>query len=339
MGLLDRVIDNEQTIATICGEIKTAANEKGAGIQDLQSFSEWPTQIRTIPVPFIPLFYTYNNRVAGTRFLDTLTVPTEAIDTTGAIVPLPNTTLQFYDEADAIAVLSAARKLIIPAYFQNADLYSTLPNDSVWGRYACHLEEIDFLGTGNCSLYDTNRTTGGGFHMKRFYAPEMTGNVNVAYNSLEPNSEFEVIAPKSSRINYMRVNTTNATPVTLTGVFSAVTYIQNTNPNNNVGFDNITCDLEFPSCTTLGNIALSKFDVTLRLPQLTTMTKVFSTVTSGTGVTALYLGGNVSNIDMDTQDKILANSSRIAIHIPAGDSTTKTTLDNAGITYTQDYVF
>lgn len=61
---------------------------------------------------------------------------------------------------------------------------------------------------------------------------------------------------------------------------------------------------------------------------------------SATGISAvygieLYLGPNMSTLNNSTK---FAASNNVNIHIPAGNSTTKTTLDNAGLTYTQDYV-
>ena len=49
----------------------------------------------------------------------------------------------------------------------------------------------------------------------------------------------------------------------------------------------------------------------------------------------IYLGPNLSTISNATK---FSSSNYVTVHIPAGESTTKTTLDTAGVSYTQDYV-
>lgn len=92
----------------------------------------------------------------------------------------------------------------------------------------------------------------------------------------------------------------------------------------------------FPAVVSYGKMNLPYAgDMTWRFPSI--MAKENNAAIQshdGTGVLHLYLGPNLSSGQFS---EYITYSSRVDIHIPAGSSTTKTTLDAAGVSYTQDY--
>jgi hypothetical protein len=96
-----------------------------------------------------------------------------------------------------------------------------------------------------------------------------------------------------------------------------------------------------PECLTIDGICVpnkSGANTTYTLPKLTTINQwSFWNLGEAAGTLDLYIGPNLTNIHNDAKNR-LVSATNISVHIPAGDTTTKATLDAAGVAYTQDYI-
>lgn len=329
MGLLDRVIDNERTIADICGEIKTAANEKGADIRDLQAFSEWPAQIRTIDAT--PTVWEASSVTSmPTRLIprQRITVPTGADDIQFPTdIEIPMIALR--------SILWGCKELEVPSYFENIRFpfdwsTSTVGNPSqifdtlVWNP-ASFPTYFGYQAYTNCH-----------FFLSRVYAPECTGtpSQNFFIGSRSTGGSLVLYFPKlASSMPLMIYGLADVTG-------SELPLVTSFGPSGNAKL-HICGALELPSCQTYNGFDLpdnGDYTLTLKLPAIVSMGTSSGTLQSSSGHCELYLGPNLVTLPQSARFVERVTSGNLVIHIPAGDTTTKATLDSAGVAYTQDYV-
>lgn len=97
--------------------------------------------------------------------------------------------------------------------------------------------------------------------------------------------------------------------------------------------------LEFPKCTHIGNISRPRSgNLSIYVPLLERQSDTIFYVATGTGTVHLYIGPNLTTIANASNWANYSSSGALDIHIPNGETTTKTTLTAAGVTaFTQDY--
>lgn len=113
------------------------------------------------------------------------------------------------------------------------------------------------------------------------------------------------------------------------------------NGNSHFDFSGLTGDFEFPSVTLWGAMGSNDHPLSFRLPSITKIGDVDNPQeVRWNGVCSsdinLYFGTELESIESYAVTYL--GSENITIHIPAGDSTTKTVLDANNISYVQDYV-
>lgn len=325
MAILDTVLENERLIKSHLSDIREAAIEKGAVIPEGTDLELWAARINAIPVDLIE-WQQKNNQISNMRARGVVTIP-EAVDG----VPM-GTTLTFYTNDGITRTLqSAARVIVIPEYYQSVNVE---PNAFISGypEYI-NIEEIQYNGTGS---FVWGRTVNYG-KLWRFVAENMTaefiGIIGGRYCDY-----IDIQVPKAIGCR-MHGGTPDNVLQAFWNVSSAVTL--------GVGGYQPDCGIQWygnvsaPKCTTIDGLCVpNKAGETTvyTLPELTTINQwTFWNYANAAGSLEMYIGPNLDIIHNQAVNCLTA-ATNITIHIPAGDSNTKSTLDTYDIPYVQDYV-
>ena len=242
------------------------------------------------------------------------------------------------------------KKIRIPEYFTSVSIpNSGFSAENVAARmYAVEEVEIESLTASWDSYSDPFASC---VYLKRFSVPNRAGTfygrfMNSGLSSQptgRPVSTSLVInAPKCSV--YGALVGRSGQVVDMTGSNIGCTGFL-TNYGGSIAVSNLMKywygTLVLPYATAAGYIntpASSAYTTHLRMPRLTGFTQSSSfNNTSDTGILHVYIGPDLVTVTPATNMLAYQAQNRLYVHIPAGDSTTKTTLDNAGIAYTQDY--
>lgn len=336
MALFDDVNRKLEALGNSVTAIGNAADEKGATIDvETTPLDEWADAIRAIPVP-TPVWEANasTNQLKNMHFQSSLTYPTQASDGT----PLSTT---FYPSADAARIgVQYFDTVIIPEYFTQVDVI--IPSLSNYTPYAVKYLEIHATGSVNWeytryweNLQKIYCATRGTFYLdirpKNKLLTELGGAVVIDI----PNAT-SIYGPLwgregSGEVDRFVINAPNVT------IFPETT-------SSNV-FGRYWCgDNTFPKLKDIAGLTSNPnytgYTNTIRVPKLTKLSRYFmKNAVSGGGKLVLYVGPNLTSIHSDPLGRIptqIANGI-LEIHIPAGDSPTKTYLDTNGITYIQDY--
>ena len=324
MAILDTVLDNERAIKGHLADIRDAAVDKGAVIPEGTDLALWASRIEAIPVDLIEWTQT-NNQVSNLRTRNVVTIP-EAVDG----VPM-GTTLTFYPNDGVVRSLqSAARVVVIPEYYQSVNVE---PNAFISGYpLYINIEEMEYKGPGS---FVWGRTQNYG-KLRRFVAENMTAEYTLIIGGRYADY-IDIKVPKATGCR-MHGGTPENVLQAFWDVSSAVTLgVGGYQPDCGINwYGNVSA----PMCTTIDGLCVpNKAGETTvyTLPELTTINQwTFWNYANAAGSLEMYIGPNLDIIHNDVVNRLTA-ATNITLHIPAGDSTTKTTLDNAGVSYIQDY--
>lgn len=314
-------------------------------------FSSYPNLVRLLAQVQMRLTSLTNNAWSN-GYMNEFTIPIEDVvtgDIATASLQIPRT--------DFTRFIYQAKKLIIPDHYttwgekyQGPEGITSVDND-----YAC--EEIQWNGEAQWGgMPSTGYYIGCLGKLRILNMPDVTdtsGNTFPLF--VRGGSETEPIIlniPKVKKITRCVLGqTANAgtTGIPVECHFDSLISLSSTAVITYEGFgESTTGTIYFPVLTTLNNhINNVNYPLTLYMPSITSMG---SGTTSGHLFRAvsnslnLYIGPNLATMNHadanSVAEKIKAGitAGYITVHIPAGESTTKTLLDSYGITYTQDYV-
>lgn len=335
MALFDDVNRKLQALGNSVTAIGEAAKNKGAYIDpETTPLSEWAGAIDDIPLEAIEWkSNTSTGQLTSAVVRSELTFPTtdsqgNALSTTFA--PSKDSIMKFG--------IGYCRKLIIPDYF----IATSASNDSGWQEWTV-VREIEIQSRGSVSwqymrwlprLQKVRCLTEGTFSLEvctRFKEIE----------SLDGATVIDIPNATSLATNIMGVDWSSGSVDTF--IINAPK-IKTLGRTSHTDFGQRWCgDNTFPEVTTLNSLRnpiFANYVNTLKLPKLTNISGYFMSQSGGEGKIVLYIGPNLSSIHGDTITRIINNIANgyLEIHIPSGESTTKTYLDNNGISYIQDYV-
>ena len=345
MGYMNTAIATANAIKESLQKIKAAANVKGANIIDTDALDVWDDRIAAIPAQYKPEFYANTSGVIQWCIpADVIEIPGE--DETGQVL---STSLADFGGITP----KMCKKIHIPQYFISANLSSLASTSTSSQNYGfCVLEEIDcesatvtfgnntkfgYKGcnnvkklnfknatTLNCEFFDMDAVDVSAYP---WYSLPTTLEINIPYvETWTPIQVGRVGNPRALTLNAPRLKTFLKQDTSSQSMY------------NRGGIMFCTGTVVLPSCENFGitNVCYAG-TLAIRLPSIKSMPThwCFNKADGTTGTTKIYLGPNLATLNGNAASNIIANVAEV--HIPAGDSTTKTTLDNAGITYTQDY--
>lgn len=325
MAILDTVIQNERTIKSHLSDIREAVVEKGAIIPEGTDLELWADRIEAIPVDLI-LWEQVNNQPSNMRARNVVTIP-EAING----VPM-GTTLTFYTNDGITRTLqSVARVVVIPEYYQNVNVE---PNAFISGYPAyINIEEMEYKGVGS---FVWGRTQQYG-KLWRFTAENMTAEYQGIIGGRYADY-IEINVPKAIGCR-MHGGTAENVVQAFWNVSSATTLgVGGYQPDCGINwYGNVSA----PKATLIDGLCIPNkagVKTVYTLPLLNTINQwTFWNYASAAGSMELYIGKNLDTINNNAVNA-LTTATNITLHIPAGDSTTKDTLDMYDIPYVQDYV-
>lgn len=219
-------------------------------------------------------------------------------------------------------------ELIIPDYFLVSNFqmfdFNTSANSKIKRLY-CGSHTIQNWA----AIYNLN-------YIEEYDFPYLTGDVYVGGLTNAPVSRrLHVKCPKATGAMFGRVGTSSH-QVELILDAPKITVFGNSYSFDSPFTQYCTGDNTLPSVKTLRYSKIPNGEITFRFPAITEQTVANSFDAGGSGIMHLYLGPNMATCACSAN--WVSNSQYIDIHIPAGESTTKATLDAAGVAYTQDYV-
>lgn len=304
--------------------IKDAIKNKGVHISDTDPFRRYPEKINAIPAYAPVWLLDEDNFVSDVRLSENVTIPTAVNGT-----PLDNG-FRIPNDILADQILSTTKKITIPEYFISA----TIANfGNARSRF---LEEIEYDGA---RLYGLDVRT---FEyldvLHKLTFPNLTGAVSfwAARGASNVQTEFTLIAPKVTEAFFDLGTATRSIELKDFDLQNCQIFGYTAPETDCLRF--VKGSLSLPSCTTLRAISQSTENFTLYTPQLTTNTVEAFKYKGTDSVLTWYIGPSLSTLNSATISNITGDSGKFNIHIPEGESTTKATLDTAGISYTQDYV-
>lgn len=325
MAILDTVLDNERAIKGHLADIRDAAVDKGAVIPEGTDLALWASRIEAIPVDLIHWEQT-NNQVSNIRTRNVVTIP-EAVNG----IPM-GTTLTFYTNDGVVRSLqSAARVVIIPEYYQAVNVE---PNAFISGYpLYINIEEIQYNGVGS---FVWGRTMNYG-KLWRFTAENMTaeytGHIGGRFADY-----IEINVPKATGCRMHGGTAENVVQAFWNVAGATQLGVGGYQPDCGINwYGNVNA----PLCATVDGLCVPNKageKTVYTLPSLRTINQWTCWNHAGAaGSIEFYIGKELDTIN-NTAVGVLTSATNITIHIPAGDSTTKTTLDTYDIPYVQDYV-
>ena len=255
-------------------------------------------------------------------------------------------------------IFPAAEKLTIPAYFTTLSMglstgYST--SEVTYGTRKIKCEAITLSGGSSTSSYNV---FGPLASLEEFSAPNATSAGRVYFHQASKSKStygdslhLEVNFPKIGSLQYFDSGyegtaNFNNMPVFVKLIAPNLTRLGDQNNMTNFRY----CYFEntvLPKLTSLYSINLPYSNNSyIRMPRLTAIAgsdygfnQSGNSNNPGVGVLHLYIGPSLSALGSGVSRIVAAVDTyqRLVFHIPAGDSTTKTTLDNNSIAYVQDY--
>lgn len=233
-----------------------------------------------------------------------------------------------------------ARKMFIPAYFTylQSGYYGTGQPFTV--------KEIEYAG--NATTFDLGSIIERARNLDTLIALNQTGNIGITgfaggESTDESRENYKIVIPKATGFNYMWCGGGADKLVTMSPDcrFDAVTVWGATSYASNDGGRWLNGTVVLPSCEKIdsGTRCPGSGTMIWKLPKLKTSTDpsyaayAFTKYDGGdTGTVKVYIGA-----DLEVQHYTGLGNAYVEVHIPAGDSTTKTTLDAQGVSYIQDY--
>lgn len=336
MALFDDVNRKLQALGNSVTAIGEAAKNKGAPLDpETTPLSEWAGAIDNIPIePLEWIADPLTNQLVRPYYPTSFTFPTEATDGT----PLSTTFDPVYVPMYFACLLY--QKIIIPEYFTSVKFNNITNYFSDWISWAFY-REMEIHATG--VVEDGDNLLPHSQYLQKLYCAtkgEFDLRMRTRYKTITELGETSVLdIPNATSLtsrtlgvywNAEKVDTfiINAPKITALG------------PTSNYDFGIDWCgDNTFPEVTSLNclkNPRYAGFVNTVKLPKLSEITTYFM-YSTGLGKLVLYVGPNLT--DISSTSRVINNITNgyLEIHIPAGDSTTKTYLDNNGINYIQDY--
>lgn len=216
-----------------------------------------------------------------------------------------------------------------PEYFLTVDFANVFPTQNS-ARYS-QLQEIKCgANVINFHVYMNYIS-----NMRKIHLTNYSGTVGADWLTQYPvSTSLSFICPNAAGDFIANIGTASNL-VDLTIDMPKITVIGGTSTNA-AHLQYCTGDWTFPSASQLRYHRIPDGEQTLRLPALEQQTYGNGFNLGGGGILHLYIGPNLTRCDCAAN--WVTNAARIDIHIPAGDTTTKATLDAAGVAYTQDYV-
>lgn len=299
--------------------IRDAIKSKGIEISDKTVFRDYPEKIEEIQHEFTPEFTISPTGVLGSPIIkDTIIFPTE-------VKGQPASTTFSYN--GTYETFFGVRRLVWPEYFLDVDIDEIISNNAQYYR----TQEIDVSSVAVASSNIQKMRWLNALTLSKY-----SGEYNWRLLSNSPQSsalsldlpEVTVLSSPDAGVDGHLISLSlNAPKAEILGSSPV---------GNTACFLHCTGTWRLPSVTDLRNTPRPQGDQTIYLPALQTQSHKDSMgYGSNTGIVHIYIGPNLTQIAGASNWK--AHSAQVDVHIPAGNTTTKATLDAAGVSYTQDY--
>lgn len=298
--------------------IKEAIKSKGVDVPDRTVFREYPEKINEILNEFTPQFpATPQGALLSPVIKEAVVFPTE-VD--GQAM---STTFTYQGTHETFW---GVRRLVWPEYFLDVNLNQVITPTSQYGL----TEALDISATA---------LTGDNLnymrHLNSISLRKYAGGLGWKLLNQSPiSTQLKMDIPEVDLIDFFDAGT-DAHLINLTLNAPSVKYVGYEGTSGVGTLQHCTGTWTFPALTDLRNIPRPNGEQTMYLPSIETQRWPQSFSTGGNGMLHLYLGPNLSRVE--AAPNWISHAANIDVHIPAGDSTTKSTLDAAGIPYTQDY--
>lgn len=347
---MGRLQDNINSLRNSLKDIRTSLNSKGAGIVEGDDLDTWDNKINSMPnVQTSVGSYGSSYIPTWLRVVDKYEVPT--IDNNGnALNPyFLDYTTTTYNVYLASQMFGIAKEFTIPEYFSRQLLGNNVQFQNVDNA---NLEVLNH--NGSVSIINPSGNT---WHkpefiyfgkIKRFRVLNLNKITTIEGLTFTINSneaqEYPKITINCKKVTSITTNSTGSRNLlgdATSGYYREIDWnfpelltITMGSSSYNSLFANSTGIINMPKLKSItGNANWYKHNTadkyyTMKCPVLETMSNTYFG-SQGAGGIKLYIGPNLSSA--------VAAIGNAEIHIPDGDSTTKTTLDGLGISYTQDY--
>lgn len=236
------------------------------------------------------------------------------------------------ENANAHMAISMSRALILPDHYTSMSTETGSQNAVI--NAGSILEEIHAPSVGNLWYWGLEQCG----NLKEIDCPNVTGWTFDILTSNRVSSVMKFNLPKNLAMPGVYGN--DGAQIDVTGSDLSACTEWGGNFTGQTGFGRLVGLLILPALTTVHNSRRVNGNLTLRTPALESMDKYFAFADADSGANGVlkwYIGPNLSSVTCASN--ITGNAAKFEFHIPAGSSTTKTTLDGLGISYTQDYEF
>lgn len=344
---MGRLQDNINSLRNSLKEIRTALNSRGAGIAEGDDLNTWDNKINNMPDvhtgvgsatnSYFPLYL---------KVVDKFEMPTK--DNEGhSLYPyiFDNDNATQYQNGLAYQLLGIAKTVTIPTYFTRQCMRSGWVPEEVIGAT---VEVFNYNGvvashnySGNAYQYPNFNRMGAIKNFRQLNINELEtidglyfsilNNTSQNYGKITVNcKKVKTMTNASNRSlgsdtadgNCREIDWNFPELLSITLGYQNNLFASSTGVINMPKLESIVGNYNWYKSNTTG-----KF-YTMKCPSLRTMSNT-NFGTQGNGGIKLYIGPNLSSA--------VAAIGNAEIHIPDGDSTTKTTLDGLGVTYIQDY--
>lgn len=344
---MGRLQDNINSLRNSLKEIRTALNSRGAGIVEGDNLDTWDNKINNMPDVHTGVGSATNNYYPlYLKVVDKFEMPTQ--DNEGhSLYPyiFDNQGATQYQNGLASQLLGIAKTVTIPSYFTRQCMRANwMPNEVIGAT----VEVFNHNGVVASHNYSGNSwqhpsfTSMGAIKNLRQLNINKLETIDGFYFGIQNDTsqDYGKITINCKKVKTMTSNsgrslggdTTNGYCREIDWNFPELLSI--TLWYQNSLFANSTGVINMPKLESIvGNYNWNKSNTTgkfytIKCPSLRTMSNTYFG-TQGNGGIKLYIGPNLSSA--------VAAIGNAEIHIPAGDSTTKTTLDGLGVSYIQDY--
>lgn len=301
--------------------------------------------VSSTPTDAVILKGTSSNGLISGFYLIDFTVPTQDADGNSY-----DPTLHFSSTADQyVWPFKHSRIVRIPAYYTG--FYSTnLPAPTA------DTEEVYYYGTGSLLRLVNFINTAAGVNIHTFSAPAVSaggpgsnplvitlhgGNETTPMILDLPNVEIWNPNDNYSIANYGLAFITSPTNIVATGIPLQINApkvirlgVRTTSATRSFNFTGYTGTFHFDAAAKMAGVGDNDHPITIYLPSITEFDGDWNGTPSST--VDLYLGENLA--ELGSSSPAYLSNSFVTIHIPTGNTTTKATLDAAGIAYIQDYI-
>lgn len=331
--------NNINSIRNSLKDIRTAVNSKGANIQEGDDLNTWDEKIGAMPdVHVYGPDHSVNLFPSYIRLVDKLTVPIEDPDGNGYPVAI----------APSQTLLASASEIVIPEHFTSCNFTNSA---MYYNKYAMNKVRYEGASVSNLRYLLLNpqleeidlpnaTTVGGLYYVGDASAAAVTPYRKVTINidnytgsifqgsgaSYNVEREIEINAPKVETISSLGSSTGSA----FYGTYGKI---------NLPGLKTLICGSQLIYGT--GTNKTQRWDLSSLTSFTTSTSSNYPWYSPNGGHVDLYIGKDlatftISNATTLTNFKTAITNGIVTIHIPSGDSTTKDTLDTAGIEYEPD---